>query len=90
MFVLVILSLVALVGLSILRGFVLSILWGWFLVPLGIPDIGVAWAIGIAATLGMLVAGPSAGSKDTAEQLGYAVGTPLMALLIGWIVTLFM
>lgn len=36
-------------GMCILDGLVLQVLWGWFLVPLGLPPIGVAMAIGLGA-----------------------------------------
>lgn len=38
--------------LSLLRGLVISILWGWFAVPLfGLPAIGIAYAIGLSTLL---------------------------------------
>jgi hypothetical protein len=45
---LAVIVLIALFPIIILRGFVLSRLWAWFLIPLGLPSIGVAHAIGIA------------------------------------------
>ncbi len=48
-FLVVLLILVVLVVvLSVVRGFVLSYLWSWFVAPLGIPEIGIAHAIGIS------------------------------------------
>ena len=39
----------------LLRGWVLSILWRWFMVPtLGLPALSVPQAIGIALVVGML------------------------------------
>ncbi len=37
--------------LVLIRGVVLSHLRSWFIVPLGAPNVGVTWAIGIAATV---------------------------------------
>ena len=37
------------------RGFVLSRLWLWFIVPLGIPLISISWAIGIAVMATMFI-----------------------------------
>lgn len=42
---------VAMVPSAILRGYVLATLWRWFVVPLGMPEIGKAHAYGIAALL---------------------------------------
>lgn len=35
------------------NGFVLSKLWLWFVVPLGVPSIGIAAAMGIIVTITM-------------------------------------
>lgn len=35
------------IPLAIYRAWVLMTLWGWFVVPLGAPRIGMAWAYGI-------------------------------------------
>ncbi|TSC81867.1 MAG: hypothetical protein G01um101420_780 [Parcubacteria group bacterium Gr01-1014_20] len=40
---------------SLLRGWVLSILWGWFMVPtFGLPELGVVPAIGMMFTITFL------------------------------------
>ena len=44
----IILALLLIVPSALLNGFVLSKLWGYFVVPLGVMQIGVAHAIGIA------------------------------------------
>lgn len=45
---------VAILG-SILRGWVLSILWGWFMVPtFGLPELGVLPAVGMMFTITFL------------------------------------
>ena len=41
------------IATTLSRGLVLSILWGWFIVPLGVVPIGVLLAIGISITLGV-------------------------------------
>jgi energy-coupling factor transporter transmembrane protein EcfT len=35
------------IAVVILHGWVLTYLWKWFIVPLGVVKIGVAWAIGV-------------------------------------------
>jgi hypothetical protein len=84
MMVLVILA-VALVC-AIVRGMVLSVLWFWFLVPLGVPPIETAHAIGISILAGMFTAGYSDKSKD--ERVGegiMGIAYPIVALLMGWL-----
>jgi hypothetical protein len=50
-------------ALLIWRGFVLSVMWSWFLVPFGLPAIQIAHAIGIAAIAGMMTSRGSSSSK---------------------------
>jgi hypothetical protein len=82
---------------SILNGWVLSIMWGWFFVPiLGLPALNVPQSIGIALIVGYLThqrrtAADSSDRREEAFQtFGYAFLNPLVALLIGWIVKGFM
>ncbi len=81
---------------TILRGFVLSILWGWFVVPFGVPPIGIAWAIGLSLMVGM-VARDSAPKKTddepgkaVAKFLGLMLLLPLLTLGLGWIIHAWM
>ncbi len=79
------------VPLSIWKGFVLSILWGWFLVPLGVPAIGTAHAIGIAVLVSMLTYQHRKSSSEVSlEPLFLSFVSPLFALAIGHIVKGFM
>lgn len=83
---------------SILNGWVLSILWGWFISPVfGIPAITVGQAIGLAMVVSYLTyqhTENNASKKD--EKTSYYVGLivalllrPLVTLGIGYIVHLF-
>lgn len=38
----------------VIAGLIFSVLWGWFVVPLGVPAINVAHGIGLAVLLGFL------------------------------------
>jgi hypothetical protein len=67
-------------------GFVLSILWGWFMVPLGLPALGVAQAIGIALVAGMLTHQMPRGEAETSALFAFAFLAPLFSLAIGWVV----
>lgn len=76
---------------SIWRGFVLSILWGWFLVPLGMPPLTVAYAIGVSLIVGFLTVRHS--KEDEQPEYGKAMLrvtlVPAFALAFGWIVSRF-
>lgn len=36
------------------KGFVISIVWGWFMVPLGLPPVSIAMAYGLAIVISYL------------------------------------
>lgn len=73
---------------SIARGWAFSVLWGWFVVPIfGLPEIGIAQAIGIAITLSLITHQyvPSK-EKDTWMPILTALLSPPLAVLIGLVV----
>ena len=75
--------------MAVLRGWVLSILWGWFMVPVfGLPVLNIPFAIGLALVVRLLTS--SSSSKDDDK---YAWTKPFLspfaALLVGWIVLQF-
>jgi hypothetical protein len=85
--------LAAIAALSVLRGWVLSIIWGWFLVPLGLPAIGIAQAIAISLIASFLT--HQAGDKkregkEIAELWAGLLLNPLLALGMAWIVKQFL
>lgn len=43
--------------IAILNGFVFTQLWGWFVVPFGVPQIGIAHGLGLMTTVGMFLLG---------------------------------
>lgn len=49
-----ILGVAVVTALLLWRGFALSMMWGWFMVPLGLPVIPIAHAIGVAALVSLL------------------------------------
>lgn len=95
------LATVLIIGLlsSILNGWVLTILWGWFIVPLfSLPPLSLPIAIGIALIIKMLTASNiNPRSDKTNEEKFKAFGqlllslflTPMIALLWGWIFHFF-
>ena len=79
------------------RGYVLSILWGWFIVPfVGLPEMNIPTAIGVAALVGLTVMAqsPQSDSKEAGERIVHGVLlialAPTLALLLGWIVKGFL
>lgn len=84
------------IGSTILKGFVLTKLWAWFLVPFfGLPAIGIALAVGIATLVGLLAF--QLPSFNEAENDNYLLNSivygyvfPLVALLVGFTASLFL
>ena len=86
------------------NGFVLSTLWGWFMVPaFGLPAFGVIKAAGISLVVRYLTY--QLDTKDFTEDdgktseeklkkglytLSFAIIYPLFALGVGWVVHLFL
>lgn len=82
----------------ILRGWVLSTLWAWFLVPIGAPAIGIATALGISVIIGLFTMHLNhetvkVSNKSLPELfaniISKSIGSPLISLLVGWIILLF-
>lgn len=80
-----------------LGGWVLSVLWGWFIVPLfDVSQITVLQAIGLTVVAGMFATRKA--DTKAEENPGKAILTsvlwpvayPLAALLVGWLVHLMM
>jgi hypothetical protein len=89
---------IILVPLSIImRGWVLSIMWGWFIVPLfGLPALTIPYAIGVSAVIALLKGSSTDNKKDDKkalekflEALFVAFVAPLITLGFGWIVLQF-
>jgi hypothetical protein len=90
-FLIVVGTLVLLIGTTILRGITLSVLWGWFIVPLGVVSIGIPAAMGIAMLVAMMTWQDVVTQKrELGGAFGVAIGQCLFALLAGYILTLFM
>lgn len=92
-------SLTTIILAILFRAWVLTILWGWFVVPYGLPTLTITTALGISLIVGMftshLQSKPTEkGSRDISTLVGQvmsqAFGAPLVVLLMGWIITWFM
>jgi len=80
---------------TIWRGYVLSVVWGWLVVPMfGFPPITLLGAIIISLVVGFLVYQHNNCKKADNNEFGTAIGIafiwPLMVLGIAWVVKLFM
>jgi hypothetical protein len=68
------------------QGFVVSVLWGWFLVPLQVPVIGVPHAIGLLLLL-RLVRGRHGSATDWVvhdlDRVAFELGIGCTALALG-------
>ncbi len=95
---LVILGVATTIGMNILRGWSLKIMWGWFVVEtLGIPHLTTAAAIGILFTIAMIQGDAGYKKQANAEEskimitsLLHKATFALSALGIGWIIHQFM
>lgn len=79
----------------VLRGWVLSILWGWFMVPVfGLPHLSVVQAIGVAMVVGFLCHENTDTKKNEEKGFAWSLSMvaviPLLSLFIGWIIHSFM
>ena len=82
---------------TILRGWVLSILWKWFMVSaFGLPVLSVAAAIGVSIVVSLMTFqyvytedNRSEGVK-IASGLGVSIGAPLLILGMAWIIKQFL
>jgi hypothetical protein len=90
-FTVLIFSLAAL-PVRIWQGYVASTLAGWFLVPYGVPAIGVLGWTGIVTLAFLLSYHPDLRKRAPSETigfteaLGHGIGMPLGVLFIGWVI----
>ena len=79
------------------RAFVMTLLWSWFFVPtFGVDELSMPVAFGISLLVSLMTYQPP-DTKDTrmaVEQVATAITIgvllPALALLFGWVATLFM
>jgi hypothetical protein len=79
---------------AIYNAWVLSILWGWFIVPLGVKSLSIAHAYGVTLVAGLFLS--TRGIKENKNQDDWISSLvtwlilPLAALFLGWIAVGFM
>ncbi len=87
----------AIIGSFIANGWALSVMWGWFVVPLfGLPALSIPAAIGLSMVVGMLTHQTMPTEKDKSAGLlitgiiAHAILTPLLIVAVGYIIKSFM
>lgn len=85
----------SLAAVAAMRGWVLTKLWAWFIVPFGAPALSIPYAIGLALIVTYLTSRTSI-TKTAPTEIDWTkafveiVVGPLLTLLLGWAVTLFL
>lgn len=79
---------------TILNGWVLSVLWAWFLVPsFGLPALKIPAAIGIATVVGMLTSqyihNNESEEDEMVARVSHSVAVPVVSLIIGFVARFF-
>lgn len=81
---------------ALVNGLVIKVMWGWFLVPLGLPVLGFAHAIGLGFFVRYLTWQHTPNNKDEsdtethARRLLLAFLYPFIVLGLGFIAHCFM
>jgi len=63
----------------VFSGFVTVELWGWFVVPLGAPAIGIAHALGLRMLVSVSTHNYAEDKRSQGERLANAFALPLFA-----------
>lgn len=74
-------------------GWALQLMWMWFLVPLGIPALGLAHAIGIRGLVQIAAYSQISSARrevSAAEAVTHALLIPPLAVGVAWCVKAFM
>ncbi|MBU3577501.1 hypothetical protein [Polynucleobacter sp. UK-Kesae-W10] len=74
------------------QGWAASTLWLWFAVPLGMPEISIVTAAGLALFLSALKlnkANKSCGSSSQVDSIAASIIIPPVVVLVGWILKTF-
>lgn len=83
---------------AIVNGYVLAVLWGWFIIPVfHVPSITLFQSIGLAITASFLLDRlKTEKSEDTEDSIplyigraiGYMMMRPMLTLSFGWLIHL--
>lgn len=93
------LALAGLVGIiaasAMLQGWAMSILWLWFIVPLGMKELNIPMAIGLCLVISVCSyyrphKSESNDLNETLSNLAMVFIKPILLLAIGWVVKGFL
>lgn len=77
--------------LVIVNTAVLVVLWAWFMTPLGLPQIGFAWALGLMCVAEMFTSTPPPVPEEhSLQHIVNLLCKPAMALIFGFAAKQFM
>jgi len=67
------------------------VMWGWFVVPLGLPSIGIAAAMGLGFLAHILLSRETqvTADRESIEIVGLSIVVSAVSLLFGFIVHFF-
>ena len=86
----VVISFGLIAGMMIYYGWAVSILWGWFVVPFGLPSLSIPWAIGLASVAKMIISSGKKTSPEGIEEWTAHLLSPLFVVGMCWVVKSFM
>lgn len=78
-----------------LRGLAIKLLWLWFIVPFGVPAIGLAWAVGLGILVVFITGAARVDTKrnrdehDMKKMVTFSITTPIVAILMGLVFSFF-
>ncbi len=70
------------------KGYVLSTLWRWFAVPVGLPAIGVSTGLGFTLLIGLAMASSTDAAKAAEDASGKTDRQSINAVLSAWLIPL--
>ena len=71
--------------LAIICSFTIMVMWGWFIVPLGLPAINIVQACGIDLLVSFIITTEPPKELSFWERWTYATVYAIMTLLCGWV-----
>lgn len=76
--------------LSVLSGFTIMVMWGWYIVPLGLPTIGLIHALGLDMLITFIVTTKKSEDIPFWDNWIWWMVFTVLTLLLGGLLHLFM
>lgn len=71
--------------LTVLSGFTIMVMWGWYIVPLGLPTINIVHALGLDMLVTFIVATKKGDDTPFWDRWIWATMFALLTLFLGWL-----